>query len=528
VPHDLLHSGFLRSSESMPFRTALELGAQTLTYGDLRERAASLAATLQLRTPSGGSAMTAVFADRSIATFAGILGSLLAGRAYVPLNPNFPPVRTRWMLQQSQCRSLIVDAAAEQQLDTVLNGIDDHVLVIATEQTDLTALARRWPRHIFVGKQDLERASAWKSEPQSPDELAYLLFTSGTTGVPKGVMVTHRNIVHFVQTMVDRYGINAGDRFSQMFDTTFDLSIFDMFVAWTQGACVCCPSRKTLLNPDAFVREKDLTVWFSVPSLGMLMDRFGALKVGRYPSLRWSLFCGERLPVDLATRWAAAAPESILENLYGPTELTVACLAYRWNGARSPIESRLGIVPIGHPLPGMEARVVNGDDLSEVTPGSIGELLMTGPQLTPGYWKNPAATEQAYVRPLESTGLFYRTGDRVQRPIGEEPLTFHGRIDHQVKVRGHRVELGEVESTLLEAPGVQSAVALGWPTTATGAAGIAAFVTGSDVDVPAVRVSIEAKLQAYAVPQTIRVLPHFPYNRNGKVDRQALLKLLEA
>jgi amino acid adenylation domain-containing protein len=512
----------------MPDRPALEVGAQTLTYGDLRARAAGLAATLQLRTPFGGSPMTAVFADRSTTAFAGILGSLLAGRAYVPLNPNFPPVRTRWMLQQAECRSLIVDAAVEKQLDTVLDGIEDELLVVVPEQTDLTSLARHWPRHLFVGKRDLERPSLWGPQLQSPDELAYLLFTSGTSGVPKGVMVSHRNVVHFVQTMTDRYGISAHDRFSQMFDTTFDLSVFDMFVAWDRGACVCCPSRKTLLNPDTFVREKQLTVWFSVPSVGMLMDRFGALQEGRYPSLRWSLFCGERLPVDLATRWAAAAPGSVLENLYGPTELTVACSVYRWDRARSPAESSLGIVPIGCPLPGMEARVVNEDDLSEVVPGSIGELLMTGPQLTPGYWKNPASTERAYVRLRGSDAIFYRTGDRVRQPIGEEPLTFHGRVDQQVKVRGHRVELGEVESTLLEAPGVESAVALGWPTTAAGAAGIAAFVTGSGVDVPSVRVSIQSKLQTYAVPQTIRVLPHLPQNQNGKVDRQALLKLLEA
>jgi amino acid adenylation domain-containing protein len=512
----------------MPYRPALEIGSQTLTYGDLRARAARVAATLQLRTPSGGPPMTAVFADRSTTTFAGILGSLLAGRAYVPLNPTFPSVRTRRMLQQADCRSLIVDDAAGTQLDTVLDGIDDELLVIASEKTDLTSLARRWPRHIFVGEQDLEGPSAWKPQPQLPDELAYLLFTSGSTGVPKAVMVTHRNVVHFVQTMTDRYGIRADDRFSQMFDTTFDLSVFDMFVAWDRGACVCCPSRKTLLNPDKFVREKELTVWFSVPSVGMLMDRFGVLREGRYPSLRWSLFCGERLPVCLAARWSAAAPGSVLENLYGPTELTVACSAYRWDGARSSAESSLGIVPIGCPLPGMEARVVSEDDLSDVVPGSIGELLMTGPQLTPGYLKNPAATERAYVRLRESDAIFYRTGDRVRRPIDGGPLTFHGRVDHQVKVRGHRVELGEVESTLLEAPGVESAVALGWPTTAAGAAGIAAFVTGSDVDVPAVRVNIQSKLQTYAIPHTIRVLPDLPHNSNGKVDRQALLKLLEA
>ena len=523
----LLHSGFLRSSEFRRHRPALEIGEQTLTYGNLRERAASLAATLQLRAPLGGSAMTAVFADRSVTTFTGILGSLMAGHAYVPLNPHFPPVRTRWMLQQAECRSLIVDAASEKQLDTVLEGINDELLVIVPERTDLTWLARRWPRHLFIGERDLERSSAWKPQPQSLDDLAYLLFTSGTTGVPKGVMVTHRNVVHLVETMVDRYSITADDRLSQMFDTTFDLSVFDMFVAWERGACVCCPSRKTLLNPDKFVREKELTVWFSVPSVGMLMDRFGVLKEGRFPSLRWSLFCGERLSVDLATRWTAAAPESVVENLYGPTELTVACSVYRWDRERSPAESSLGIVPIGSPLPGMQARIINEDDLSEVTPGSIGELLMTGPQLTPGYWKNPAATERVYVRFPESDAIFYRTGDRVRRPIGEGPLTFFGRVDQQIKVRGVRVELGDVESTLLEAPGVESAVALGWPTTAAGAAGITAFVTGSSVDVPAVLSSIESKLQTHAVPQTIHVLPLLPQNPNGKVDRQALLKLLD-
>src|SRR5262249_5826857 len=150
-------------------------------------------------------------------------------------------------------------------------------------------------------------------------------------------------------------------------------------------------------NPDGFIREKELTVWFSVPSVGMLMDRFGVLRPGRYPSLRWSLFCGERLPVDLATRWASAAPQSTVENLYGPTELTVACTAYRWDPARSPAECSKGTVPIGYPLPGMEARIVSGNDLTEVPPGSVGELLVTGPQLTGGYWKDSAVTELAYV-----------------------------------------------------------------------------------------------------------------------------------
>src|SRR5262249_28296333 len=146
---------------------------------------------------------------------------------------------------------------------------------------------------------------------------------------------------------------------SQMFDTTFDLSVLDMFVAWERGACVCCPSEKALLNPDAFIREKRLTVWTSVPSVAVFMKRFGALKPNRYESLRWSLFCGEPLPVEVANAWAAAAPHSTVENLYGPTELAVACAFYRWDPWSSRDESAHGIVPIGHPFPGMAAVVVD-------------------------------------------------------------------------------------------------------------------------------------------------------------------------
>jgi len=232
--------------------------------------------------------------------------------------------------------------------------------------------------------------------------------------------------------------------------------------------------------------------------------------------------------MEVAMRFAAAAPNSLVENLYGPTELTVICSAYRWVPGHSAADAHLGTVPIGFPLPDMEARIVDPENLSDVGPGEIGELLMTGPQVTRGYWKNPEATDRAFVQCAGRDDIFYRTGDRVRRPIGDEPLLFVGRVDHQVKVYGHRIELAEVESTLLGAPGVESAVALGWPTTAAGAAGIAAFVTGSDVNVPAILRVAQSRLHKHAVPRTIRVLSALPQNANGKVDRQALLKLLEA
>ncbi len=523
----VLSSGFLRSCAAVPERPALEVGGETLSYATLHTKATALAATLQRKTPASGSRMAALFAHRSSVAFAGILGTLLAGRGYVPLNPTFPPARSRSMLHSADCRALIVDSKAESQLDVVLDGIYTRHLIILPDRQEVTSLARRWPLHTVIGARELESPDSWVSDEPSPDDIAYLLFASGSTGIPRGVGVTHRNIGHFVNAIAERYGISETDRFSQMFDHTVDLSVFDMFVAWEKGACVCCPPAPVLLNPDKFIRDAKLSVWLSVPSIGMLLKRLGALRRGRYPSLRWSLFCGEPLPTELATAWAQAAPHAVLENLYGPTELTVACSLYRWDPVASPSECRLGIVPIGRPSPGMEALIVD-ETLREVPPGTAGELLMTGPQRTPGYWHDAEATRRAHVRPINRDRLFYRTGDRVVRPISDGPLTYLGRLDHQIKVSGHRVELGEVEATLRDEPGVDAAVAVGWPTTATGAAGIVAFLKGTDIDATAIRSSLKSKLQAFAIPHTIRVVSDLPYNANGSVDRHALMSRLEA
>ena len=163
-----------------------------------------------------------------------------------------------------------------------------------------------------------------------------------------------------------------------------------------------------------------------------------------------------------------------------------------------------------------------------MAPGATGELLMSGPQVTPGYWRNSNATARSYVELRDRPGLFYRTGDRVRRPTAGGPMTYVGRIDHQIKVLGFRVELGEVEATLRGEPGVEAAVALDWPLTASGAGGIVAFVTGTEIDPVAIRANLARKLQRYAIPQAIHVLPELPTNANGKIDRQALLRRLRS
>ncbi|MFZ0821184.1 MAG: amino acid adenylation domain-containing protein [Candidatus Acidiferrales bacterium] len=519
-------SGFLRSAKLFPSRPAIEVGGAAIGYEELRRKAASIAATLQQKTPSGGPSLTAVFAYRSATAYAGVLGTLMRGHGYVPLNRTFPPARTKLMLSRAGCRAIVADAASADQLDQILDGAEDSLLIILPEIDDVNVHAARWPKHTFVGSRDLEPSDSLQPEDASSDSIAYLLFTSGSTGVPKGVMVAHRNVRHFVDVMVDRYGITEHDRFSQTFDMTFDLSAFDMFVAWERGACVCCPSQKSLINPGKFIQDLKLTVWFSVPSVGLFMKQLGGLKPGRYPDLRWSLFCGEALPIEIASAWTLAAPNSHVENLYGPTELTIACMLYKWDSHRSPGECCFGVVPIGKPYPGMETVVVD-ESLKEVQPGEDGELLMAGPQLSLGYWQDSDKTAAAFIRLPGIAGTYYRTGDRVRRPIADAPFVYLGRMDLQVKVQGHRVELGEVESALKEVAGLDLAVALGWPVTPSGVGGVVCFITDSTVDTSAIIERLKNRLPSYIVPREIYKLSQFPLNSNGKVDRKALLKRLE-
>ncbi|HJU09514.1 MAG TPA: amino acid adenylation domain-containing protein [Candidatus Binataceae bacterium] len=529
MPDDLhsLTTGFLHSAELHPQRPALQIGKIKLTYRELSTAAKALAAAIVGSLPADSPPLTAVFAYRSPTAYAGILGSLMAGHGYVPLNPTFPPQRTTAMLRRSECRSLIVDSVAQPQLDHMLSLMTEQMLVILPEYDDVARYTSRWPEHRFIGARQLHCESDSRPRQVWGSDIAYLLFTSGSTGVPKGVAVTHSNVLHFVRAAVDRYNISESDRFSQTFDLTFDLSVFDMFVAWERGACVCCPSRKELLNPAQFIRNAQLTVWFSVPSIGLLMKRLGSLKSGALPSLRWSLFCGEPLPAQLAIDWADAAPHSTLENLYGPTEATIACTAYRWQNSQSLSDCERDIVPIGYPLPGMTVRIVD-DRLQDIPAGAEGELLIAGPQISPGYWRDATKTATSFVALPGESEIYYRTGDRVRQFNAETPLQFRGRSDHQIKVQGYRVELQEVEALLKQEAGLEIAIAVGWPVRSNGAGGVEAFITSARVDVDTIRARLKARLPRYAVPRKIHVIDSWPLNSNGKIDRGELLKLLEA
>jgi len=521
-----LWSGFARSADDFPDRPAVEVAGAVATYRELDEAAKRIAAAIQRYSPRSEVPLTAVFAYRSHTAYAGILGALMAGNGYVPLNRTFPVERTKQMLVRSMCRSLVVDAASEPQLEGLLDGITDRLLLIFPDRAEVDDLFERFSAHHVIGAADLCPAAEWHAVETSPESIAYLLFTSGSTGQPKGVMVSHQNVTHYVNYVTERYNFTSADRLSQTFDMTFDLSVHDMFVAWESGACVCCPSQKELFKPDGFIKNSGLTVWFSVPSTAIFMRRLGLLKADSYPNLRLSLFCGEALPVQTVTEWAAAAPHSEIENIYGPTELTIACTAYRWDPVISPAQAEEGIVPIGEPFTDMQV-LIGDEDLREVAVGCDGELLLAGPQVTLGYWQDEEKTRRAFVIPPGESSTYYRTGDRVRRAALDQPIVYLGRLDSQVKISGHRVELGEVEARIRALTGVEGVVAVGWPQNLGGADGIEAFVQSDGCDTKSLIENLRATLPAYMVPRRIHVLPRFPLNANGKFDRPALTILLQ-
>lgn len=515
----------LETAGRVPGAEALRLpDGRCLTYRELRGTAEAVAKALSAAGDGGQLAL--LWASRGVGAYAGLLGTALAGRGYVPLHPDFPDDRLRRLVERVGGEVVVVD---ERDLEEV------------------AARSAAWGLRAVVvvgpdGAELLTRAPAGAARPGggSPEDgrdgsdLAYLLFTSGSTGTPKGVPILHANVVPLLEHALERYALGTADACSQAYDLTFDPSVLSTFLAWGSGAALVVPGRHDLLAPGRWITREQLTLFSAVPSVAAFMRRFGQLAPGAYPRLRASMFGGEALPVAMAQAWAAAAPHALLDNLYGPTEASIMVTGFRWeDGAERHCEN--GIVPIGWEFPGVRAAVVD-DDLTEVGPGGTGELLLGGPQVTDGYWDDPERTDRSFVRPPGLEGRWYRTGDRVRRPRASElPLVHLGRLDDQVKLLGHRVELGEVEAVAREVLGRDEVVAVPWPPAEAGYAGLELFTAHHTGDAapastgaahPALR-RMAGTLPPYMVPRNLTVLPELPRNGNGKYDRTALRRWLE-
>jgi amino acid adenylation domain-containing protein len=504
---------------SQPGRLALSVDDGELTYGELAARASAIAAWLDRRA-ARPAARVGILAARSWEAYAGLLGACWHGAAYVPLNPALPESRLAWLLEFTELDALIVDERGLGRLaGSVARACPRHVLapgIQAPGPSAALAEAVCGCEALATGRPLTEPAL------RAAADLAYIIFTSGTTGTPKGVMVTNGNVAAFLAAMRGRYSFGPEDRVAQANELSFDNSVFDLFNAWSSGASLHVVPATQAMGPLQFIQRHNLTVWFSVPSTAIFMQRMKMLVPGGLPSLRYSAFAGEALPVATAQAWRAAAPASILDCLYGPTETTVVCTGDRFSDCVHATGSR-GIVSIGKPFPGMRARILDAAGQT-VAQGLPGELAFSGSQVARGYFRNDGQTAGRF-RVLDGD-VWYLTGDLACQD--RDGLYHHlGRTDNQVKVNGYRVELEEVEAHLRAVCGTDSVAVVAWPMEHGTATGLVAFASGVEVGIGELREGMKARVPAYMVPSRVHLLPALPVNSNGKCDRKELAELLK-
>ncbi|MER6573385.1 AMP-binding protein [Streptomyces sp. NPDC001093] len=479
-----LHQRFLRGLALSPQRPALRIGSHSVTYQELHEQALTLAGSL------GSAKVVGVLAGKTVTAYAGILAGLYAGATVVPLHPDFPADRTRRMLGLSGAAALIADERGR----AVLSETDgDGPGIPVVEPDPARALSQPRPVHA--------------------SDIAYMLFTSGSTGRPKGVPITHGSTHHYFELLDSRYDFTPEDVFTQTFDLNFDCAMFDLFCAWGAGAIVDVVPPGAYRDIPSHVAERGITVWFSTPSAISLIRRMGGLRPGALPTLRWSFFAGEALRCADAAEWQTAAPASMLENIYGPTELTVTITGHRWDPQTSPQLAVNGLVPIGAVHEGHD-HVLLTEDGAEAD--SEGELLITGPQMASGYL-DPQDDQGRFT---ERDGrVWYRTGDRVRRlPDGQ--LVYLGRLDSQVQVQGWRVELAEVDHALRSCEGVEDAVTVARPV--DGSTELIVFYTGHARRPAELARALREVLPKGMLPRHFEHVAEFPLNSNRKVDRPVL------
>jgi len=517
-----LAQGFYQSSLHFPENTALAVGSRELSYFELRQTVQPIGDWL-LRNSHEVAPRVGLLASRSVMTFAGILGACWAGGTYVPISTKLPEDRLIQLLDLIQAHVLLVDS---EDLPLLSERVLAHCprLILAPDlDTSVELCARRGGNLVAAGRDQLRPFQIGDCPVEvKPDHTAYIIFTSGTTGIPKGVMIPASAVSHFVDTMRTRYPLQPSDRIAGMTEITFDISVFDMFVVWSAGSSLLVVPASQLMAPGGFVRKTACTVIFTVPSVISGMQRMKLLTPNSMPSLRYAFFAGEPLPVTSASNWIQAAPNSIVEDLFGPTEATVVCIGQRFLGPGSATPNR-GVVAIGEPFPQMEAAIANSA-LEFLENGERGELLLAGPQLSSGYFRDQELTRKCF--PIVAGRRWYRTGDLAYCDVSG---TFHhlGRIDNQVKVRGLRVELEEVEWYLREIYRTDSVAAVGWPVEHGSANGIVAFVSGQyGEDNLERRGQIKDRLPSYMVPSAVHFVDSLPLNANGKVNRKQLLTLL--
>lgn len=500
---------FALSAERYPDRPAVSVGKTTQTYEQLKRRVQNLAGQLM---PVLGEGRVGVLASRSIETCTAFIATAWAGGTYVPLGLTLPDERLIALFEELELDALVVDAAGAKKLSPAVRAAAPPLVLGPSKEAGAFQP---------VKGQFSEVAPTDQPSDTAPDQLAYIIFTSGTTGMPKGVMVNGRSINLYLDAIEPHYRLTPEDHAAETCESNFDLSIHNMLTCWRGGACLHIMRPLDLVAPARFIRANAITTWLSVPSVITLMRQAGGLKPDTLPTLRLTWFCGEPLPLEAAQAWAAAAPHSVIDNFYGPTEITVAVVRQCLKG-EGPVTPERGIVAIGQPIDGINMKIVD-DKGVQVVDGTPGEIVLAGAQCASGYFRKPDLTEKVFKLVDGQPGYF--TGDRGYR---DADGVFHhlGRMDNQIKFKGHRIELEEIDAKLREVSGTSMVGTVTWPMEGETVKGLACFFSAPDITADHMQDRLRALLPPHMVPALIENVADMPLSPNGKVDRKALRAML--
>ncbi len=511
----LIHGALRAAARETPDAPAVVDRERTLTYAELDARSDAVAGRLlELGVQVGD--RVGLYLPKSADAVVGLYGVMKAGAAYVPIDPSSKAQRATYIAGNCGVRHLISVKAKRGLWSAFADAGVEHVLSMGDE-SDVE------PDGFSVHER------SWIDSAPSPDlprlisqDLAYILYTSGSTGNPKGVMLTHRNCLGFVEWAVDEYGVTSTDRLSSHAPFHFDLSTFDLYAAALAGAPVYLVPKSVSLLPvevKKFIESKEITVWYSVPSILTMLVEMGGLEVGDLPTMRTLLFAGEVFPTKYLSRLMRRLPHVQFANLYGPTETNV-CTAYT---VPEPPDEDGPTISIGGPIADVETFIVDEKDV-RLKPGAVGELLVRGPTVMAGYWGDPDLTKRKLTQsPVEQHlgDPVYRTGDLVEE-LPDGNYKFVGRRDNQIKSRGYRIELGDIEAALNAHPAVLEAVAVAIPDEMISNRILGFVSTSEAIEASELLRFCGERVPKYMVPEALHVREALPKTSTGKIDRRAL------